>query len=74
MARTSRSSSRGTSADTPVTPSRDTSAQRRTEHAPGTKQTPKKPVPPVPMYMIGTHANVVPPPSKGDTKDGDYRG
>jgi hypothetical protein len=65
MARTSRSSvttSRGTSHET----SRDTSVESSAQPSPGTKQTPKKYVPPIPMYMIGTHASVVPPPSKGD--------
>jgi hypothetical protein len=52
-----------------VTPSRDTprDTSRDAPASPGTKQTPKQYVAPIPMYFIGTHANVVPPPSKGDT-------
>jgi hypothetical protein len=66
-----RSSSRETSHETPVTSSRDTSAA---QPSPGTKQTPKQYVAPIPMYMIGTHASVVPPPpDEGSTKDGNFR-
>jgi hypothetical protein len=38
---------------------------------PRTPRTPQQYVPPVPQYMIGVHANVVPPSSKGAIKDAD---